>query len=610
MRFGVCWYPEQWPRSTWVDDVALMADIGFELVRIGEFAWSSYQPSRNRFEWDWLDEAIDTIDNAGLSVVLCTPTATPPVWLTNERPDILSVGSDGRRRPYGSRRHTCPTSSSYRDEAARITTTLVDRYSDREAIAGWQVDNEIGNHDSARCWCDQCQTAFSDWLSNRYESIGALNAAWGTAFWSQTYPDFDSVLLPAPTMTSHNPSLELAHRQFASDQMIGFVAEQFEIIKGRSDEPTTTNFYNEDTTVDQRAAAQLGGVASMDNYPHGPSDPMVTAYLLDLTRGAAGPGGQAWVMEQQPGPINWTDTNPPVPPGQLSVWMWQVALHGYDAQLFFRWRAARHGQEMYHSGLLRQDRSQTTAVVEIRDTMRQLAVADPEKPNPRVALLHAYVDSWAIDINPHLAGLTHRSLQLGPYTAARHLGLDVSIVDPTSDLAGFEVVLAPALHLTTPERLASIARALDAGTLVIMGPRSLVINEHHAWSESPLPGGLSTRLGARVVEHLSQPSSVLVDPWGSDAGIWTDVLDTDDADVLARYSGNSYLAGSPAAVQRESLVYAGFSGGGSWLALLSDLLDLSPHPPDIETFDRVDATYTIDHRKLTVESTPTSQQLT
>ncbi len=609
MRFGVCWFPEQWPDADWAQETAQMADIGLELVRIGEFAWSSYQPRRDHFEFGWLDRAIATAGDAGLSVVLCTPTATPPVWLMEERPDILSVGPDGRRRAYGSRRHTCPTSAAYREEAAAITGQLVDRHATNPTITGWQVDNEPGNHDSARCWCGECQAAFTAWLQARYGTIDELNRAWGTAFWSQTYPDFEAVLLPVPTMTSHNPSLELAHRRFASHQVVEALRLQFDIIRGATADNVaiTTNFYNEDTPVDQRAVARLGGVASMDNYPHGPADPMVTAYLLDLTRGAAWPDGQAWVMEQQPGPINWTALNPPVPPGQVRVWTWQAALHGYDAVVYFRWRAARFAQEMYHSGLLRQDGSPTAAADEIRRVIGEIKAADNPRPTPRVALLHSYEDVWPIEINPHRQGLTHRDLQMGPYAAARRLGLDVAIVDPLDDLSEFELVLAPALHITTPDRIQAIQTALESGTRVIVGPRSLVIDEHYAWSPDALPGGLVPILGTRVVEHLSQTEDVSVGPWATPAGDWTDVLGEptdDETEVVARYMGGTYLDGRPAAAQRGLLMYVGFSDVESWLEILSHLLDLTPHAPDVEVFERSGSHTTIDHAALTVVTRP------
>ena len=157
MRFGVCWYPEQWPESRWRDDAAQMAELGLELVRIGEFAWSRFEPARGRFDWGWLDRAIGILADAGLAVVLGTPTATPPVWLARERPDILAVDPDGRRKAYGSRRHTSPSSSAYREEAGRITAALVERYGRDDTVVAWQLDNEPGNHDSARCWSDESQ---------------------------------------------------------------------------------------------------------------------------------------------------------------------------------------------------------------------------------------------------------------------------------------------------------------------------------------------------------------------------------------------------------------------------------------------------------------------
>ncbi len=602
MRFGVCWYPEQWPEDSWQSSVDQMAELGLDLVRVGEFAWAAYEPERNRFEWGWLDRAMAAISAAGMKIVLGTPTATPPVWLMLERPSVLSVGPDGRRRAYGSRRHTCPTSAAYRDESARIVSALLDRYADHPDIIAWQIDNEPGNHDSARCWCDECHLAFARWLEDRFGTIDALNEAWGTVFWSQTYPDFASVRLPVPTMTNHHPSLRLAALKFASDQVVGYLTEQFELIRGRvrDDVELTTNFYAEDTAVDNRRVARIDGLASMDSYPHGTGDDLITAYHLDLTAGASGPDGRAWVMEQQAGPVNWTKQNPQVPDGQVRVWTWQIALHGYDALLYFRWRAARHGQEQYHSGLLRHDASRTGAFAEIQATIREIKAIDLAPPEPRIALVHSYKDAWAIEINPHREGLTHRSIQMGPYRAGRRLGCDVDVIDSTDDLARYEVVILAATQISTPERLAAIDRALGAGTKIVLGPRSLVLDRENAWSDRPLPAGLADRLGARVSDHLSQTGPVTVAPWGAPAGEWTDVFEVHDADVIATYSGGTYLDHRPAVVHNAGLYYAGFSHADAWTALLGHLLDRSPHPAHVEVFERGDRTFVIDHARTDV----------
>ncbi len=612
MRFGVCYYPEQWPQERWPTDAAMMAEAGLELVRVAEFAWSSYEPERGRFEFGWLDQALDVLAAHDLGIVMCTPTATPPVWLVRERPEVLSVGPDGRRRAYGSRRHTCVTAPAYREEAARVVDVLLDRYADHPAIVGWQVDNEPGNHDSARCWCDACQAAFGTWLEDRFDTVDALNEAWGTAFWSMTYPDFAAVRLPVPTVTSHNPSLLLAHRQFASRQTLDFLRNQFQQIESRvtADVMLTTNFYGEDTAVDQRAASRLGGHAAVDSYPHGPRDPMITAYHLDLTHWAPGGDGGAWVMEQQPGPINWTPDNPPVPDGQVRVWTWQVALHGFDALLYFRWRPARGGQEMYHSGLLRHDGTPRAALAEVGDTIRELRGSGRvPPPAPSVALLQSYDDAWAIEVNPHRRGLTHRDLQLGAYVAARRLGLDVAIVDPEDDLTPYDWILAPALHVATEKRVAALVNAINRGSRLVIGPRSLVVDRHGKISDRPLPHGLTDLLGARVDEMLSQTEPLTVEPWGTPAGVWTDVLEVAGGEVVATYAGGTSLDGRPAIVRSGNLVYVGCSDAGTWTRFLAGVTDRVPRPDHQEVFERTGGVgarswrATIDHRTLDVAIT-------
>ena len=602
MRFGVCWYPEQWPQAQWASDIEMMVDLGLDLVRIGEFAWSTMEPQRDTFDWEWLDNAIEMVGQAEMGVVLGTPTATPPVWLMRERPDIMITDQRGQRVPYGSRRHTCTTSVSYREESARIVEAVLDRYGSNPTVAAWQVDNEPGNHDSARCWCAECEEAFSAWLENRFETVDALNDAWGTAFWSQTYPDFAAVRLPRTTMTTQHPALRLAHRKFASDQTVDYLRAQFELIRARTgpDTPITTNLYCEDLNVDARGVARLGHVASMDNYPHGVETPLDTAYLLDLHAMAAGPTGRAWVMEQQVGPVNWTEVNPQVPRGQARVWLWQSALHGYDASLFFRWRAARYGQEQYHTGLLRHDGTQERVFEEVKTTISDIRRADLPKPQPQVALLHSYKDAWAIEINPHRTGLTHRKLLFEAYVAARSLGYDVAVVDSTDDLTGFDLVLAPAIQISTPERVAAIEDALDSGTQVILGARSFVIDRENAWSDAALPAGLTDRLGARVIEPTSQNLEVTISPWDTPAGIWTDVLEVHDADVVARYGGSTYLDGSPAVVSNDGLTYAGFTHRESWQALLMEKSDRTPAPSDVERFVRGSSLWTIDHAQRLV----------
>jgi len=572
MRFGVCYHPEQWPKDRWAVDAQMMVDTGIELVRIGEFAWSTIQPSPDRHNWAWLDRVISTLAGAGLKIVLATPTAAPPVWLALEHPEVLSVGPDGGRRAYG----TCRTSAVYRAENAKIVAALVKRYGKNNGIFAWQIDNEPGKHDSARCWCDECQSGFGQWLKERYKTIDGLNWAWGTASWSGTYPGFEAVRLPVPTMVTNSLALRLAHHRFANRQVISGLTEQYRLIKrGSPGRDIVTNLSAIDIDLDAGDVARLGGIYAIDSYPHtmaGPLDP-----ALSFDRRPAGPETRVWVMEQQVGPINRTPLNPAVPRGQVWAWIAQAVEHGVEAMFFSRWRASRFGQDQYHSGLLNHDGTPTRALDEIAGAMAEFAEA-PAAKEPEVALLWSTEDAWLMDINPQRHDLTHRQMLLEVYAACRRLGLSVAVVDPHDDLSPYSIVLAPALLITDPERQDSIWKAVDAGGLVVLGPQSLVMDPEGAITDQPKPSGFSIDLEATVAESLSQTLDVRVSPYGAKAGPWTDVISNHGATTIATYSGGTYLDGQPAAVRKGNLVYAGFSDRDAWTALLSDLTGIPPRP--------------------------------
>lgn len=618
MKLGVCWYPEQHPAEVWANDTRRMADAGLELVRLGEFAWGALEPGPGRLELDWLERAVDTAAASGLQVVLGTPTAVPPRWLVRAHPEIRLIDADGLARAAGSRRATCPTAPSGRQASGRIVAALAERFGAHPAIVAWQLDNEPGNHDSARCWCAACESAFQAWIERRYGTLDALNDAWGTSFWSGQYRSWDEVELPRRSSTVQSPSLLLAHRRFASHQVVAGLDEQRSIVAAASPgRDILVNLYWDDTFVDARDVHEAGGVAAIDAYPHGVDGPEAYAYLLDLARGSAGPSGRAWVMEQQPGPINWTALNPPVPPGQVRLWGWQAALHGIESSLFFSWRPTRSGQEQYHSGLLRHDGSADRGLVEATQLARELRIVKRSlptvlvRPRAQVAILHAYEDGWAIEIDPHRAGMTHRDLVQPVHAAIHRLGLDADILGPRDDLTAYRVIVAPALHLMSPVRVGRLKEAMAAGALVILGPRSLVKDLDDCWLQEPLPGGLASALGARVSEGLSQTLTLTVEPGGAPAGPWTDILALDEVTdpeptVMARYAGASHLAGEPAAVRRGLLAYVGFSSVEAWTDLLARLfkeLDLPVLAPltGVERFRRDGHLITLDHEAMTVD---------
>ncbi len=547
MQLGVCYYPEHWPQAWWADDARRMADMGLSYVRIGEFAWSRLEPAPGAHDWTWLDDAIATLCAAGLRIVLATPTATPPKWLIDSSPDILPVDRRGRPRRFGSRRHYCFSSATYRAHASRIVEELARRYGTHPGVAAWQTDNEYGCHDTVLSYSAAARDAFRDWLARRYQSIDALNRAWGCVFWSQEYRSFDEVDPPVETVTEANPSHRLDYQRFASDQVVQFNRLQTDIIRRHSPgRPVLHNFMGMFTDFDHFAVGRDLDAASWDSYPLGfleqawwpPADkarylrqghPDFTAFHHDLYRGVG--RGRWWVMEQQPGPVNWASYNPAPAPGMVRAWTWEAFAHGAEVVSYFRWRQAPFAQEQMHAGLQRPDRTEAPAAAEAREVAGELKAIGPlAGARGDVALVFDYQAQWMLDIQPQGACFNYLELALAFYAAARRLGLDVDVVPAQADLSGYAAVLAPSLPALTPDALAVLEAS---GAPVIFGPRSGSKTQDFQIPAELAPGPLRRLLPLTVtrVESLRPGWREPAGPFS--VGRWLEHVET-DLPALAR----------------------------------------------------------------------------
>ena len=481
---GTCYYPEHWVRDIWEEDARRMADLGLTWVRIGEFAWSRLEPQAGEFQFDWLDEAIAILQAAGLKVVLGTPTATPPRWMLDKLPDMLAVDVDGRERRFGSRRHYCFSHEGYRAECVRIVTALATRFGN--TVAAWQTDNEYGCHDTTYSYSTTAEVAFRQWLARRYNDISVLNRAWGNVFWSMEYASFEQIGLPNLTVTEANPAHWQAFRRFSSDQVVAFNKAQVDAIRAHSDAPIAHNYMGRVTDFDHYDVGADMEIASWDSYPLGfledrvpagnarrltyarQGDPDFQAFHHDLYRAVG--KGRWWVMEQQPGPVNWAPFNPEPAPGMVRLWTWEAFAHGAEAVCYFRWRQVPMAQEQMHAGLLRPDSVEAPAHREATQVAAEISDAPlSEMGQAPVALIFDYASEWAWDAQPHGAGLSYFSLVFETYRALRKLGLSIDIIPPKPEaLTGYKMVLAPGLMIADPGLKKALATC-DAE--VVLGPR-------------------------------------------------------------------------------------------------------------------------------------------
>ncbi|MEO0401006.1 MAG: beta-galactosidase [Pseudomonadota bacterium] len=490
---GVCYYPEHWPEAQWAEDAARMADLGLTWVRIGEFAWKRMEPVEGQYDWAWLDRAIDVLGRAGLRVVLGTPTATPPKWVVKKHPDMVPVDAEGRVRGYGSRRHYCFSHAGYLDECRKIVGEMARRYGRNPHVAAWQTDNEYSCHDTVLSYSDAARRAFCNWLRGRFPGVGndgdidALNAAWGNVFWSMDYDDFDEIDLPNLTVTEVNPAHAHAFRRFSSDQVVAFNRAQVEIIRAESDAPIAHNYMGRITDFDHFAVGADLDIASWDSYPLGfledrsgasdahirayarQGDPDFQAFHHDLYRAVG--RGRWWIMEQQPGPVNWAPHNPAPLPGMVRLWTWEAFAHGAEAVCYFRWRQAPFAQEQMHAGLLRPDSVEAEAFGEAAEVMAELQHAPDVVPaQAPVAIMFDYGADAAWAVQPHGAGLSYFGLVFDWYRACRKLGLSVDFVPPaTRDFAGYDLILVPGMMHMPDDLKAALGRAPGQ---VVLGPRA------------------------------------------------------------------------------------------------------------------------------------------
>ena len=496
---GVCYYPEHWPEEQWAEDAARMAALGLTWVRIGEFAWSRMEPTPEDLDWGWLDRAIETLGSHGLRVVLGTPTATPPRWMLNRHPDMIALDANGKPRGFGSRRHYCFSHRPYRAECARITTLMAERYGKNPHVAAWQTDNEYGCHDTTISYSEAAKHAFRDWLAQRYQSPQALNRAWGNVFWSMEYASFDEIGLPNLTVTEANPAHIMAFRRFASDEVASFNRLQTQIIRQHSTAPIAHNYMGWVTEFDHFATGADLDIASWDAYPLGflsdripaspehklrfvrQGDPDFQAFHHDLYRAVG--RGRWWVMEQQPGPVNWAPYNPDPLPGMARLWAWEAFAHGAEAVCYFRWRQAPFAQEQMHAGLLRPDSIAAPAYDEATQVAAELAqMPDVEVTKAPVALVFDYASDWAWETQPQGRGFDYFWLCLQMYKGLRRLGLSVDILPPdTADLSAYKLVLAPAVATLSPELTAAFAAYKG---IALIGPRT---NAKTAEIATPVP---------------------------------------------------------------------------------------------------------------------------
>ncbi|MBP7828175.1 MAG: beta-galactosidase [Verrucomicrobia bacterium] len=625
MYFGVDYYPEHWvypyggtpehPEACWDEDIALMREAGFNAVRMGEFTWGLCEREDGKFDFDWLRRAMDRLHQAGIKVILATPTAAPPIWLTRKHPEILPLDENLLTKHAGTRRAICLSSDAFWEYSKRIVTAMAKALGDHPALIAWQIDNAIGGNFTEESFNEDSREEWHFWLQAKYETIERLNERLGLRHWGQVVNNWDEVPMPLRAPTMHNPALALDWRRFCSDTMVQYIKMQVDLLHELTPErPVTTNLKPLIHRFDHFDLAEVLDFISAESAAVIRAKSAEAACEIDMLRslkktGVRTPDGKTgfWVIEHKAGNVSWQDVNSLVRPGIIRMFTYQLISRGADAILFFRWRQPRIGTEQFHGAVmshrLRKENRVFREISQLGEEIKLLApVLKGTQVVSEVAILYTHDNEWALQQpnqpNRHFRLRDHIQLI---YTALHDRDLRVDFVRPTDDLSQYRLVFAPSLFLLAGGEADRLKLYVQNGGTLVGTFNSGLVDEYHMAPDTGYPHDLIDLFGLEVVEFDTLPPNAenhltfkgaFQTSHLHPARLWCDIIEPHGCQVLATYSKDFY-AGKPAVTLNEfglgKAIYIGTQSHQNfyydlvvWLRQLCNLHSLLKVPDTVE----------------------------
>jgi beta-galactosidase len=567
---GVYYYPEHWDSTQWERDFQNMAKMGFEFTHFAEFAWAQLEPEEGKYDFKWLDRSLQLAAKYNLKVIMCTSTATPPVWLVRKHPDVLATDEDGSKMDHGGRQHATFSSNYFRMYSMKMIAELAKRYGNDKRVMGWQVDNE------PRRFLDYGADApqrYRDWLKEKYKNIDALNQAWGNNFWSGTYSSFDEINIPLHKQWGMNLHGQLDHYRFADNETATFLDEQAREIKkyASKDQWITSNY------IPMYDVGYVGQSKEFDFVAYtrymvygsdkgiGPKGYRVGEYSRiamanDFFRPLKGAYG---VMELQPGQVNWGSINPQPLPGAIRMYLWHVFAGGSKFTCTYRYRAPLYGYEQYHYGIVGTDGVTPTPggkefsqFIQEINGLRSKYDVKAQLPKPylqrKTGILFNSDNVQGLNLNKQTTEWNTEGHFLKYYKAAKSFGAPVDFVRDTTNFANYPVLLVPAYEMIDQQMIDKLTKYAENGGNLVMSCRTGIQDRSgHLW-EAKFYQPMWKLFGAEVLSYdLLMPHSPDKIKFNNQEFAWTSW-----GDLLKPFAGTEtwgtfegdFYAGTPAVI--------------------------------------------------------------
>jgi beta-galactosidase GanA len=588
LLIGASWYPEMWDAAEWPKDIARMRELGFNIVRVFEFAWKRMEPQEGAFDLEWATDLLDQCHAAGIKVMIGTPTAAPPAWLTEQYPEVLQCHADGSLETHGRRKHFNHHSALYREKCAKIVEEMCKAFGKHPAVYAWQIDNEMSGSD----YGPETKELFHCWLKERFGSIEGLNEAWGLQFWSQAYDRFEQIPMVQSAVGSieiperHHPSLLMAQARFQNDGWTRFISLQCDVIRRYSAAPITSNmtespgmhWYQHNRVLDAVGSSMYKDLAHYD----------WTLYLMDRMR--AEKARPYWLLETAP---NWSATgriwNIHMHAEGLRTISWMSLLMGGSMILYWQWRQHWAGQEMLHGTLVTATGQWRPGVDAHRSLCKEVAEQESWLQANRaapaeVAVVYSNESAWGVSIDPHDDDVVYTKRWRDEFylpLVENHIWRDV--ICQEMEFSRYKVLIVPMLQILQPAALERLKDWVAKGGCLFVGPMTGSRTEEYTMRKDRVFGGLEDLIGAESLYSFPpkwvEQQTTISGPGlpESHPAVWCESWQPAGAEVLAEYRGG-YGDGGAAIVRNRygkgAVITCGtFVSKELYLALVNQLVD-------------------------------------
>ncbi|GAA1941808.1 beta-galactosidase [Kitasatospora viridis] len=581
--FGAAYYPEYQPYDRLKQDLDLMAEAKFTVIRVGESVWSTWEPEDGRFELEWLHPVLDAAHERGICVVLGTPTYAVPPWLARQYPEIATQQPTGRRMTGGARQEADFTHAAFRFHAERVTRAILARHAAHPAVIGFQVDNEPGLHLPHNHGVFQ---RFTDHLRAEYGDVETLNREWGLVYWSHRLTTWADLWRPEG---NQQPQYDVAWRAFQARQTSEFIAWQAGIVReyARPEQFVTTCIAYEHPAMDDDELTDSLDVTAGNPYydmqdaltlpdptPDAHTQEWKTTGVWALYRSAdrifSSRQEPFLVTETNAQAISGTSENRPAFDGQWRQAAWAMVSRGARMIEYWHWHTLHFGTETYWGGILPHSGRPGRIYHELArlgaDFETAGALAADLHPDADITMVHSMPSKWLMQKYPPLAtpdgtpdGASYQRIFDPFYRGAFESGRQVRILharqlhDPRDDNGGLApelaarrhpVLVVPGLHLAEDSTLEWLRAYARAGGHLVLGPRTGYADQEARARHEPTPARLTTAAGAYYDEFSNLPAplplhaapgSPLTLPQDATATHWVEGLTATSATVLAEY---------------------------------------------------------------------------